>query len=545
MYFCTTFQVVYIFLFCMSTLLHLPYFVLFLVIALGLIIGHIKIKGISLDSSAVIFIALLLGHLGFSLPKVVQDIGLVFFIFTIGMQAGPGFFSAFMKDGRKLVMVAAVVVVTGMLIAAVLGKAFGMEKSMLLGIFNGALTSTPGLAAAVEISGSPQASIGYGITYPLGVILVVLFLQLLPMIGKIDLRKCEKQYEEEQQGSVEPILSRNVRVVNPNVSGKSIRELHIRNTTGCVVSRIKHEGVTTTPDKNTILYVGDVLRAVGTEHDLRQIEFFIGSPAPNEDLELTYGHKVDWVLVTNKAVINKPLAKLNFFSNFDATLVRIRRAGVDLSPNGSITLRFGDRVLVASKKEDMDMVVKFLGNDNKRLSSTDFLPIALGILIGVMIGRISVPILGIDFNLGITGGVLTAALVLSALGKTGPIIWSMSSNANQVFRELGLLFFLAGAGTEAGKDIHAALTEHGVVPLLIGIAITLLPMAAGLLVGRYLLKLNFITLLGVLAGGMTSTPGLSAVTSKSETNIAQIAYATVYPFALVLMIVFSTILYYL
>jgi len=401
------------------------------------------------------------------------------------------------------------------------------------------------LAAAVEITGSSQASIGYGITYPLGVMLVVLFLQLVPTLIKVDFRRCEKQYEEEQQGSVEPIINRNVRVVNPNVNGKSIRELHIHNTTGCVISRVKHNGVTTTPDKNTVLYVGDILRAVGTEHDLRQVEFFIGSPAPDEDLELSHGHKVDWVLVTNKAVINKPLSKLNFIANFDATLVRIRRAGIDISPNGSVTLRFGDRVLVASKKEDMDMVIKSLGNDNKRLSSTDFLPIALGIIVGIALGKISIPILGVNFNLGITGGVLTAALVLSAIGKTGPVIWSMSSNANQVFRELGLLLFLAGAGVEAGKDIQAALMEHGVTPLLLGVAVTLLPMVMGLLVGRYALKLNFLTLLGVLAGGMTSTPGLSAVTSKTETNIAQIAYATVYPFALVLMIVFSTILYWI
>jgi putative transport protein len=364
------------------------------------------------------------------------------------------------------------------------------------------------------------------------------------MLGKIDLRACEKQYEDEQLDSVEPRISRNVRVMNPNVNGKTIRELHIHNTTGCVVSRIKHSGVTTTPDKNTALCMGDILRAVGTEQDLRLIEFFIGSPAPDEDLELSREHKVDWVLVTNKTVINKPLSKLNFFSNFDATITRIRRAGVDLAPSGSTTLRFGDRVLVATKKEHMDMVLKMLGNDDKRLSSTDFLPIALGILIGVALGKISIPILGVHVSLGMTGGVLTAALVLSAMGKTGPVIWSMSSNANHIFRELGLLFFLAGAGTEAGKELQSALAEHGVAPLLISAVITLMPMVAGLLVGHYALKLNFLTLLGVLAGGMTSTPGLSAVTSKSDTNIAQVAYATVYPFALVLMIIFSTLLYW-
>ncbi|MGL4363957.1 MAG: aspartate:alanine exchanger family transporter [Bacteroidales bacterium] len=529
----------------MAGLFEQPYFVLFLVIALGLIIGRIKIKGFSLDTSAVIFIALLLGHFGLSMPKVVQNIGLVFFIFTIGMQAGPGFFNAFMKDGRKLVIVAGVVVGFAALIAGIFGKIFDIDKNLILGILNGALTSTPGLAAAVEISGSPLASIGYGISYPLGVILVILFLQLAPIIAKIDFRRCEKDYEREQKAYVEPIISKNLQVQNPNINGKSIRELHIRATTGCVISRVKHEGITTTPNKDTILYNHDILRAVGTERDLQQLSIFIGTSLPNEELELTAEHQVDWVLVTNKVVINKPLSKLNLSSNFDATLVRIRRSGIDLVPDADISLRFGDRVLVACKKENIDMVVKLLGNDNKRLSSTDFLPIALGILAGIVLGKISIPIAGVDFNLGVTGGVLTAALVLSALGKTGPIIWSMSSNANQLFRELGLLLFLAGVGTEAGKEMQAALMEHGITPVLIGAGVTILPMIVGLLVGRYILKLNYLTVLSVLAGGMTSTPGLSAITSKTETNIPQIAYATVYPFALVLMILFSTLLYWL
>ncbi|MGL4956833.1 MAG: aspartate:alanine exchanger family transporter [Bacteroidales bacterium] len=344
---------------------------------------------------------------------------------------------------------------------------------------------------------------------------------------------------------MDPIISRNLRVRNPNVNGKSIRELHIRATTGCAVSRIKHDGITTTPSKDTILYNDDVIRAVGTERDLQQLTVFIGEIVQEEALELSEAYQVDWVLVTNKAVINKPLSKLNLFSNFGATLVRIRRSGIDLLPDAHISLRFGDRVLVASKKEDMEMMLKLLGNDNKRLSSTDFLPITLGILVGILLGKVSIPIAGVDFNLGVTGGVLTAALVLSALGKTGPIIWSMSSNANQLFRELGLLLFLAGVGTEAGKEMHSALVEHGITPVLVGACITLIPMIMGVLVGRYILKLNYLTVLSVLAGGMTSTPGLSAITSRTETSIPQIAYATVYPFALVLMILFSTLLYWI
>ncbi|MDR1226610.1 MAG: transporter [Prevotellaceae bacterium] len=528
----------------MYNLLSSSYFLLFLIIAIGLIFGRIKIKGISLESSAVIFVALLLGHWGYTLPKVVQNIGLVFFIFTIGMQAGPGFFRSFMKDGRKLVILATAVVATATLTLWIFGRLLGLEKGLVIGLFNGALTSTPGLAAAVEISGSPLAPIGYSIAYPLGVILVILFLQLVPAILKINFRKCEKEYEAQQQETIDQIISKNIRVENANIDGKTIQELHIRATTGCAISRVKHEGVTTTPDKSTILHLGDVLRVVGSEHDLRGAEYFIGS-AVDEALELSHEHSVDWVLVTNKSVINKPLKKLDLFANFDTTIVRIRRAGIDLAPTGNMMLRFGDRVQVASRKNSKEQVIKLLGNDNKRLSSTDFLPIALGILIGVALGKISIPVFGIDVNLGVTGGVLTAALVLSALGKTGPIIWSMSGSANQIFRELGLLFFLAGVGTEAGKDMAGALAQHGVIPVAIGIAVTLLPLAVGMIVGRWALKLNFLTLLGVLAGGMTSTPGLSAVTSKSDTNIAQLAYATVYPFALVLMIIFSTLLFYI
>jgi putative transport protein len=499
---------------------------------------------VSLDTSAVIFVALLLGHFGYTLPEVVQQIGLVFFIFTIGMQAGPGFFRAFKKDGRKLVTVAAIVVVTAALIAGVLGQAFGLESSLVMGVFNGALTSTPGLAAAVEISGSPLASIGYSIAYPLGVILVILFLQLVPSFFKINFRKCEEEYEQDQQESVERIISKNIRVDNPNIVGKTLRELHIRSVTGCVISRIKHDGNTTTPNKNTVLQLGDVLRVVGTEHDLRRALYFIGIDV-DEELELNKEHKVDWVLVTNRAVINKSIRKIGFSRNFDATIVRIRRSGIDIAPDGNSVLRFGDKVLVASDKGNMEQVIKLLGNDNKRLSDTDFLPIALGILIGVLLGRLNIPIAGVNFSLGITGGVLVAALGLSAIGKTGPIIWSMSGNANHLFRELGLLFFLAGVGTDAGKDIAAALGEHGIMPLIIGVVVTLVPMIVGLVIGKVVLKVNFLSLLGVLAGGMTSTPGLSAVTSKSDSNIAQIAYATVYPFALVLMIVCSTILFYI
>jgi putative transport protein len=207
-------------------------------------------------------------------------------------------------------------------------------------------------------------------------------------------------------------------------------------------------------------------------------------------------------------------------------------------------LRFGDRLMVAASRDSMQQVVKLLGNDDKRLSETDFLPITLGIVIGILIGMINIPVFGLfDFSLGITGGVLSAALILSGIGKTGPIIWSMSSNANQLFRELGLLMFLATVGCEAGGHIGETFQSYGAGLIAAGAAITLIPLVIALVVGKYILKMNFLTLMGVITGGMTSTPGLAAINTQSDSGIAQVAYAAVYPLALVLMILFSNILF--
>lgn len=527
----------------MESIISLSYLALFIIISLGLMVGRAKFKGFSLDISAVIFIAMLLGHFGFRLPSEYQYIGLLLFIFTIGIQSGPGFFRSFRQYGKQLFIIATIIIASGAVVTWALTHWLSIDKALAVGLFNGAMTSTPGLAAAVEVSGSPMASIGYGIAYPFGVIGVVLFVSLLPKILRIDLKKSEEEFTTSVRQSYPEFIPGNFRVDNPNVSGKSLKDLKFRTATKCVISRVKHDGITVTPSSDTILYAGDVIRALGTAEDLENVKLLIG-PETNEVLELDKGHDVQWILVTSKQVINKPLQKLNLGANYDATVVRIRRSGIELRPMHYTMLRFGDRLMVASSRESMRQVVKLLGNDDKRLSETDFLPITLGIVIGILIGMIKVPVFGLfTFSLGITGGVLAAALVLSGIGKTGPIIWSMSSNANQLFRELGLLMFLATVGCEAGGQIAVTFKEYGADLLLAGAAITLLPLIIAFVTGRYFLKMNFLTLMGVITGGMTSTPGLAAINSQSYSGVAQVSYAAVYPLALVLMIVFSNILF--
>ncbi|PKP49776.1 MAG: transporter [Bacteroidetes bacterium HGW-Bacteroidetes-11] len=527
----------------MDSIISVSYLALFLIISLGLVVGKAKIRGFSLDISAVIFIAMLLGHFGFRLPSEYQHIGLLLFIFTIGIQSGPGFFRSFKQYGKQLFIIASIIIASGALITWLLSSLMNIDKALAVGLFNGAMTSTPGLAAAVEVSNSPMASIGYGIAYPFGVIGVVLFVSLIPKILRINFKKSEEEFNLSVKQSYPEFIPGNFRVENPNIDGKSLVDLKFRSATNCVISRVKHDGVTITPGRDTVLHYGDVIRALGTAEDLENVKLFVG-PQTEEELQLDKGHDVQWVLVTSKQVINKPLQKLNLGANYDATVVRIRRSGIEIRPMHYTMLRFGDRLMVATSRESMKQVVRLLGNDDKRLSETDFLPITLGIVIGILVGMVKIPVFGIfDFSLGITGGVLAAALVLSGIGKTGPIIWSMSSNANQLFRELGLLMFLATVGCEAGGHIEETFINYGAGLIAAGAAITIIPLIIALIVGRVFLKMNFLTLMGVMTGGMTSTPGLAAINTQSDSGIAQVSYAAVYPLALVLMIIFSNIIF--
>ncbi|MCI0514305.1 transporter [candidate division KSB1 bacterium] len=518
------------------------YGALFLIISLGIILGRFEIKGLALDLSGVIFIALVLGHFGFTLPADFQKIGLLLFIFTIGIQSGPGFFESFRKYGIQLIIVTISLIFTGALVTVLLAWIFQVDFKLAVGLFTGALTSTPGLAAAVESSKSVLASIGYGIAYPFGVIGVILFVRLLPRILKIDLKNSAQEYFQEARADYPTLNNQNFVVENVNLDGKSIGELHIAKMTCATISRVMHNGMAITPSPETKLYLGDLIKAVGDAPALERVTYLIGKPTTAE-IPLSSPYDVQWVLVTNRDVVNKRLIQLHLTANYNATVTRIRRSGIDIAPMPLSQLHFGDRLMIACDKENMRLVTRLLGNEDKRLSETDFLPIALGIVLGILVGAIEVPLFGgLTFSPGMTGGVLTVALILSRIGKTGPIIWSMSGPANQLMRQLGLLFFLAAVGTDAGAHLAEILRQNGLLFFVIGIVITLVPMFVAWILGHYVFKMNFLTLLGVITGGMTSTPGLAAIDPMTECNAPHVGYAAVYPLAMVLVIICSQII---
>ncbi len=517
------------------------YFALFVIVAIGFILGRIKIFGLSLDVSAIIFVALIFGHFGVVIPKDFQNLGLVLFIFTIGIQAGPGFFESFKKDGRQLTIFATLLILSGGLITSFLIYFVNIDKNIAIGLFTGALTSTPGLAAAIDNTGSPLASIGYGVAYPLGVIGVILYIRFLPKILKISLKDSEDDYQQKMKDEFPEILKQNFVVENENVVGKSIGELRIRFMTKAVVSRVVQNGNAIIPTPETVLYKGDLIKAVGTEEALKNIELLIG-PKTDEEILIDPNYEVQSVLVTNKEVVNKTLGQLNLLHTYNATITRIRRSGINISPTPNSKLQFGDKLVIASSKANMKIVSNIFGNDQKKLSDTDILPVAVGIIIGVLVGKINITLGNLSFSPGLTGGILIAALILSRIGKTGSILWTMTGAANQLLRQLGLILFLAAVGSGAGEQIVATFEKYGIELFLYGGLITILPMTIASLVGKYVFKMNILALLGAISGSMTSTPGLAAADSMTDTNAHSIAYATVYPVAMVLLIVIVQII---
>ena len=519
-------------------LLQSSYFSIFLIVALGFMLGRVKIMGLSLDVSAVIFIALAFGHWGVSIPKELGTFGLVLFIFTIGIQAGPGFFHSFRSKGKTLILITLLIVASACLTGVGMKYLFNIDTPSIVGLIAGALTSTPGLAVAIDSTQSPLASIAYGIAYPFGVIGVILFVKLLPKLFKVDVEQEARKLEKERRNNFPELNTCLFRVTNPSVLNRTLQQLNIRAITGAVISRLKRDGSIIIPTAHTVLKENDTIQAVGSEEALNNLTVMLGTREDGE-LPLEHTQSIESLLLTKKDMINKQLGDLNLQRNFGCTVTRIRRSGIDIAPSPELALKFGDKLTVVGEKEGIQSIARLLGNDAKKLSDTDFFPIAMGIVLGVLFGKLNISFGGsMSFSPGLTGGVLMMALFLSAIGKTGPILWSMSGASNQLLRQLGLLLFLAEVGTSAGKNLVATFQESGFLLFGIGALITIVPMLTAALIGRLVFKISMLDLLGTITGGMTSTPGLAAADSMTDSNIPGVAYATVYPIAMVLLILF-------
>ncbi|MEG2865312.1 MAG: TrkA C-terminal domain-containing protein, partial [Mucinivorans sp.] len=479
-----------------------PIFALFVIIAIGFIVGRISIRGITLDVSAVIFVALLFGHFGVVIPPSLGTFGMVLFIFAIGIQAGPGFFATFRTRGKSLSLIAAILVIGAAGVAVAMKYVFGFDNAQTAGLLTGSLTSTPGLATAKEVAGD-LAAVSYSIAYPFGVIGVILFVKLLPRFLKVDMaRESEKLLAQRRDGF--PVIEASTfEVTNALVAGRTLTDLNIRASTGAVISRISRGENHLIPTGNDTLEIGDRLKAVGSSESLCKLERLVGKRIEGE---LPFGENIELqtALVTAKALVGKTIRSLNLQQNFGSTITRVRRAGLDLAPSPSLALRFGDKLSIVGHRENLEQVLKLVGNQRSKISDTDFFPIALGIVLGVLVGNLSISFgASFSFSLGLSGGVLLTALLLSAVGKTGPVLWTMSSSSNQLLRQLGLLLFLASVGTSAGEGIVETFRDSGFTLFISGVLITIIPMVLATFVAIKFFKINILELLGVLTGGMT------------------------------------------
>ena len=516
------------------TLLHNQIFLLLLIIILGEVIGKVRLWNLSLGPSAIIFVALAFGHFGVTLPSGVQTVGLAMFIYSVGLQAGPGFSSSFRSHGLMMALTVMVMAVTGTLVTLACCHLFGFDAGIGAGLLSGAMTSTPSLAAAVEVVGHGRAPAAYGVTYGFGVVGVAVAIKLLPKVMHINLKDEEKQLAGELALINPPITFCHLEVNNPNLFGKRVDQLFLKEIAPVTLTRLLRQGADepVLVSADTMLQAGDRLRVVGRPGDLEKVTLLIGSQVAGEiafDRMLTKKS----IVFSKRRFVGTTLGFFNFRETFNVQVARITRSGIDLVPDTNIRLHLGDVLHVVGDEKALRNISRMLGNDLKATYEISLLPILVGLLFGLLLGRITVPLplLG-PFTLGTTGGTLLAGLLLGARYQTGPLIWDVPAAGNRLIRDLGLALFMASVGTSAGASFLATIHEHGLALIFSGVLVTLLPLALGAALGLWLFRVRFLRLLGVLVGGMTSASGLAAAENLTKTTYAPAAYATVYPVAL-------------
>lgn len=525
-------------------------FVLTLAIAAGVFLGNqLKFKGITLGVTWILFVAIAFSHFGMRLDPQVEtfakDFGLILFVYSIGLQVGPSFFSSFGKGGLKLNLLAAGIVLLGCVTAYVIHLLSGVDIATMTGVLFGAVTNTPGLGAAqqayADMRGvaNPDIASGYAMAYPLGVVGIIFVLMLMRWVFRIKLEKEEARVEAEK-GTQKEIEFIDITLTNPQVEGTLIKDLgHLCNMK-LIVSRLVHpNGEDEMPDVNTVLHCGDRVRVV-TDADHEKSVLLLGEQTQLPEQDKKAAHLVSkHITVTRSELNGKRIGELNIRAIYHVSITRIRRAGIELLATRDLYLQLGDRLTVVGEEKDVEKVAKYVGNSTKRLDMPNLAAIFCGIGIGVALGMFPIILPGLSqpFKLGLAGGTLIIAILLGYFGPKWHIVTYTTSSANLMIREIGIAMFLAAVGFGAGKTFVPTLLAGGYMWIGYGVIITLLPLLIAALVGRLWLKLDYFTLMGLIAGSTTDPPALAYATAQSSVNDrAAVAYSTVYPLTMFLRV---------
>lgn len=522
-----------------------------LVISVGMLLGQIKIFGISLGVTFILFVGLACGYVGFTVnPTVlsfVRDFGLILFVFFIGLQVGPSFFSSFKSGGLRLNLLTLLTVILSLVVTIILFFMFKAKVSLatMLGVYFGAVTNTPGLGATqealkmMEYTGEDIA-VAYACAYPLAVVAIIATAIVLRIVFRIDLKEEDRQWEEAQKANNEAPIFFHARITNPALEGRTIHQ--VRDFVGrpFICSRVLHNGVITSPSAETVLHTGDVLRIVSAEENKEPVVAFCGKEDKEVDLVLESSPITSRTIRITKPKVNGLTVHDLHLSKYDGVnITRIFRAGLTLFPYNNLHLQLGDRVYCVGPERAVARLAETLGNQEKKLYHPNLVSIFLGIVVGIIFGSlpIAIPGLPVPLKLGLAGGPLIIAILLAYYGPNLRLITYTTESANLMLRELGIALFLASVGLNAGKPFVEALGNgEGVLYAFLGLFITVIPLLIVGTIARKKYKMNYHAMIGMMAGATTDPPTLAYAGTLSEKNSSVIAYSTVYPLAMFLRI---------
>lgn len=532
--------------------------ILSLVIAFGIMLAKIKVAGVSLGITWILFVGIVFGHFDMALNEhllhFMKEFGLILFVYSIGLQVGPGFFSAFKKGGLTLNLLAMLVVFLGVVITIILHFVTGTPITTMVGILSGAVTNTPGLGAAQQANSdlngidAPEIALGYAVAYPLGVVGIILSLIALKYILRIN-TKTEEAEAERGLGHIQELTVRPIsfEIRNEAIDGKKIKDIRPLMNRDFVISRVQyHDGQgTELANSDTVLHLNDKILVISTPKDIEAISVFFG-----KQIDMQW-EQLDKKLISRRILITKPelngkmLSQLKIRNNFGASITRVNRSGVDLVAAPQLQLQMGDRVTIVGSELAVSHAEKVLGNSMKRLDHPNLIPIFLGIALGCILGSTPFVFPGIPqpVKLGLAGGPLIVSILISRFGPQYKMITYTTMSANLMLREIGISLFLACVGLGAGKGfVETVIYDGGYVWVGYGVIITIVPLLIAGLVGRYVFKLNYYTLIGVLGGSTTNPPALAYSNDLTSCDAPAVGYATVYPLTMFLRVLTAQIL---
>lgn len=531
------------------------------VIFAGIYLGKIKIFGVSLGVTFVLFVGILMGHFGYVVNTdtlhFLREFGLILFIFSIGMQVGPGFFSSFKEGGMRLNLLALTGVCLNVVLAVALfyvqgGHDGATSISQMVGVMSGAVTNTPGLGAAqqtvLQVNSqayeiSQEMSMGYAAAYPLGVIGIILVMILIKKFFRINIEKEAKEVEKEQNDSQLAPHIITVRVTNELIDGLSMRKLHTVITCNYVISRIERpDGKLIIPTSDDEVHLGDLVLVVCSVQDEEIFVRFIG-PLVEKKWEMENGPVISRrVLITKTEYNGVRLGSLRIPMGYKLNVTRVNRAGVDLLASASLRLQMGDRLTVVGKQSDIARFADRVGNSMKRLNEPNLFTMFVGIFLGIICGMIpfAIPGMSVPMKLGLAGGPLVVAILISAFGPKFHLVTYTNSAANLLLREIGICLFLASVGISAGKDFaNVVFNSTGAMWVLYGFIITVIPLLVVGIIARAKYKVNYFSIMGLLSGGYTDPPALAYANKVANNDLPAVAYSTVYPLTMFMRVIMA------